>query len=471
MSNVFVVQLKTGPQGLQGIQGPQGVQGATGPQGATGATGATGAQGPKGDTGATGAQGPQGDPGPQGAPGGTPGGSNTQVQFNDSGVFNGAAGLLYNKTTGTFSYFNNHIHNVPIRWAAAVTSTQITQDTQTTDVAVPDFAIRASDPWTSATGTNRVPGSVRLEVGSPTNGGTANGKVYAVVAGTERWNVGASGMNSLVPATITTSLQVGTGTDFACILRPLASFPTSNGGLYFLAQGTNPTSANVSVYGDGGSSFLNAPGANGYAGLSQAGNAATLKAYSTRIEIPVPTKLIDTSALAAGSGFCSIHSASGHPATVDVNGNIGWGSTIVKTLNSNFSTTSATAASSSLTFAIGANEKWRVEFDGGIQCSTTNGIKVAVGAPTGATLTSAFFLSSGATPSTVVNQVISGINTLTTTATHQAVGLPGDDRIVFTVTNGSTAGSITIQIAAATAGDTATILAGASLKAWRATGV
>jgi hypothetical protein len=31
--------------------------------------------------------------------GGTPGGSNTQVQFNDSGAFGGDAGLTYNKTT------------------------------------------------------------------------------------------------------------------------------------------------------------------------------------------------------------------------------------------------------------------------------------------------------------------------------------------------------------------------------------
>jgi len=35
--------------------------------------------------------------------GGTPGGSNTQVQFNDSGVFGGDAGLTFNKTTNMLS--------------------------------------------------------------------------------------------------------------------------------------------------------------------------------------------------------------------------------------------------------------------------------------------------------------------------------------------------------------------------------
>ena len=34
---------------------------------------------------------------------GTPGGSNTQVQFNDGGSFNGNAGMTFNKTTGVFT--------------------------------------------------------------------------------------------------------------------------------------------------------------------------------------------------------------------------------------------------------------------------------------------------------------------------------------------------------------------------------
>jgi len=99
-------QGSTGAQGVKGdpgVAGPKGDTGATGPQGATGAqgtAGATGAQGPKGDTGATGPQGPQG---PQGIPGtgggGTPGGADTQIQFNDAGAFGADTGLTYNRTT------------------------------------------------------------------------------------------------------------------------------------------------------------------------------------------------------------------------------------------------------------------------------------------------------------------------------------------------------------------------------------
>jgi hypothetical protein len=67
----------TGPQGIQGPTGPQGIQGPTGPTGNTGATGPTG---PTGSTPAI-------------------GGSNTQVQFNSSGVLAGSANMTFNGTT------------------------------------------------------------------------------------------------------------------------------------------------------------------------------------------------------------------------------------------------------------------------------------------------------------------------------------------------------------------------------------
>jgi len=41
-----------------------------------------------------------------GGGGGTPGGSDTQVQFNDSGAFGGDSGFTYNKTTNTATIEN-----------------------------------------------------------------------------------------------------------------------------------------------------------------------------------------------------------------------------------------------------------------------------------------------------------------------------------------------------------------------------
>lgn len=56
---------------------------------------ATGPQGLPGPTGPIGAIGPEGPEGPAGA--GVPAGANTQLQFNDAGVFGGDAGLVYDK--------------------------------------------------------------------------------------------------------------------------------------------------------------------------------------------------------------------------------------------------------------------------------------------------------------------------------------------------------------------------------------
>lgn len=53
-------------------------------------------------------QGPSGD---AGGGGGTPGGSNTQVQFNDASAFGGDAGLTYNKTTDTLTAGNLALTN------------------------------------------------------------------------------------------------------------------------------------------------------------------------------------------------------------------------------------------------------------------------------------------------------------------------------------------------------------------------
>lgn len=46
--------------------------------------------------------------------GGTPGGADTQIQFNDSGAFGGSTGLTYNKTTEVLSASNYNIGTTPV---------------------------------------------------------------------------------------------------------------------------------------------------------------------------------------------------------------------------------------------------------------------------------------------------------------------------------------------------------------------
>lgn len=107
----------TGPQGATGVAGSNGATGATGPagtigvDGSTGATGATGLTGSTGVAGPTGATGVAGNNGATGAtgPAGPVGGSNTQVLFNDGGVANGVANLVFNKTTSNLTVDGNVI--------------------------------------------------------------------------------------------------------------------------------------------------------------------------------------------------------------------------------------------------------------------------------------------------------------------------------------------------------------------------
>lgn len=90
--------------GLDGLPGEDGFPGTPGPIGPTGAAGSSGADGRPGPPGMDGENYYEDNVFPATAPstsGGStsPGGSDTQVQFNDAGSFGGDSGLTYNKTT------------------------------------------------------------------------------------------------------------------------------------------------------------------------------------------------------------------------------------------------------------------------------------------------------------------------------------------------------------------------------------
>jgi hypothetical protein len=122
------IQGATGATGAQGVKGDPGVQGVPGTPGATGAQGAkgdkgdTGAQGvvgPAGPTGSTGAQGPAGTPGtqgPQGVQGPVGpmppiGGLDTQVQWNNGGLFAGDPAFTWYAPSALLSVTNLQVDN------------------------------------------------------------------------------------------------------------------------------------------------------------------------------------------------------------------------------------------------------------------------------------------------------------------------------------------------------------------------
>lgn len=88
--------LFTGPTGPQGIPGTASNTGTTGPTGIPGEAANTGATGPTGPTGWTGCTGPIG-------PTALPGGNDTEIQFNNMGVFDGSPNLTYDEGVNLFS--------------------------------------------------------------------------------------------------------------------------------------------------------------------------------------------------------------------------------------------------------------------------------------------------------------------------------------------------------------------------------
>jgi len=109
------IQGSTGNTGNTGIAGVTGVTGSTGvgTSGNTGATGvgitgATGTAGATGNTGATGLAGATGS--------GVPAGGNTQIQFNNGGVFGATPNLIWNGTQlmsfGTIIAYDNSVASI-----------------------------------------------------------------------------------------------------------------------------------------------------------------------------------------------------------------------------------------------------------------------------------------------------------------------------------------------------------------------
>jgi hypothetical protein len=137
-------------------------------------------------------------------------------------------------------------------------------------------------------------------------------------------------------------------------------------------------------------------------------------------------------------------------------------------LTSDFTTSNTTATNTNLTFNLGANEVRRIMINGTCSKVGTTGIKLAIGAPTGATI-KATQIANLNTINASANSIISAINTLGGTInTVSATEMPF--RIEGIITNGSTAGAVTLQAATVTSG-AVTIYAGTLLSVTKVKGL
>lgn len=114
-----------GTEGISGASGYSGQNGASGVSGFSGLDGIAGESGVSGFSGLDGAEGASGISGFSGAPGpATPGGANTEVQYNDNGSLNASNTFTFNNTSNTVAITNLRVNsgNITLGANAGLTS-------------------------------------------------------------------------------------------------------------------------------------------------------------------------------------------------------------------------------------------------------------------------------------------------------------------------------------------------------------
>lgn len=140
-------------------------------------------------------------------------------------------------------------------------------------------------------------------------------------------------------------------------------------------------------------------------------------------------------------------------------------------LSSSFNFNGTSATDSNLEFAIGANESYLVTIEGSaMRSGSSNGIKLAIGAPSGTTINGEAYLGGGTLAAAPVPSLLTAINTLGTTfATGNGVRVTF--RMSFMVST-TTAGFIVLQAAeSSNTTGTSSIAAGTRMSWSKATGL
>ncbi len=143
--------------------------------------------------------------------------------------------------------------------------------------------------------------------------------------------------------------------------------------------------------------------------------------------------------------------------------------TVGKYLLAPVASTLATAVATGLTFPVLAGEVWHVECDLLVSCSGAGGVKLAFDAPAASTVAGGAVGSSTAVTA-FTSASLAALGTLTAVAFCTAAATL---RVVraFVVVVAAADGAITLQFAAGTAGQTATIVTGSSMRARKVSGV
>jgi hypothetical protein len=171
---------------------------------------------------------------------GTPGGANTQLQFNDSGAFGADANLSFDKATATFIVGNSTINAI-----ANSTTIKLSNSTSNTTLTIPSAAIwaatyyflHANGSWVQVTGGSGSPGGANTEIQFNDSGSFGSNVNLSFDKATTKLTVGNSTINiaiNSVSAVFTgnarvnsTAFEVGNTTVNTYISSTLSRF-TSN---------------------------------------------------------------------------------------------------------------------------------------------------------------------------------------------------------------------------------------------------
>lgn len=178
--------------------------------------------------------------------GGTPGGSDTQVQFNDAGVFGGDAGLTYNKTTDLLTAVRLTVATGTITASApAITVTQTWNNSGINFTGLSYNFINTASFGNSVLISIQESSSNRLTLtpkGTMTLTGASAGTTQNALIVAPTWNSAGIAFNAL-SLNVTDTASNATSTFLACVNNGVTKFSVRRDGVptatqYLIAGGT-----------------------------------------------------------------------------------------------------------------------------------------------------------------------------------------------------------------------------------------